>query len=188
LKTDPAIGGIFFLYCLIFFDWKIDRQISEKKPSIFVIMKSNNLLPNEKIRLVDFGTGAYNEMIDLRYEILRKPLNLTFTEEQLAAEKNFYHLGYYLDDVLVGCLMLTPEENGKIKMKQVAVAANTQRIGIGAKLVNAAEAFAKEKGFQIMYCHARDLAVPFYEKLGYNKIGEMFIQVTIPHYYMEKEL
>ena len=35
---------------------------------------------------VEFATPEYDETIALRYKILREPLGLEFTEEQLAAE------------------------------------------------------------------------------------------------------
>ncbi len=143
---------------------------------------------HEKVKLFQYGSTEYNDAIALRYEILRKPLNLQFTFEQLAAEKHNYHFGYYIDDKLIACLMLVPEAGGNIKMKQVAVANEWQRKGIGAKLVLVAEEFAVENGFNLIYCNARDSAVPFYKKSGYTIKGEMFAEVSIPHYYMEKKL
>ena len=143
---------------------------------------------NDSISLIEYASKEYDDVIKLRYEILRKPLNLHFTAEQLAAEKDYFHLGYFQEDKLIACLMLVPEENGKMKMKQVAVENESQGKGIGAKLVNAAEKFASGKGFIIMYCHARDTAVPFYEKLNYTRVGEMFDEVSIPHWEMEKEI
>jgi predicted GNAT family N-acyltransferase len=36
--------------------------------------------------------------------------------------------------------------------------------------------------------HARKSAAAFYEKLGYQIIGDAFEEVTIPHYEMQKNL
>ncbi|MEO8175011.1 MAG: GNAT family N-acetyltransferase [Sediminibacterium sp.] len=36
--------------------------------------------------------------------------------------------------------------------------------------------------------HARESAVGFYEKHGYKVVGDEFVEVTIPHFIMEKEL
>jgi predicted GNAT family N-acyltransferase len=36
--------------------------------------------------------------------------------------------------------------------------------------------------------HARNNSIGFYEKVGYKKKGDEFIEVTIPHYVMEKML
>jgi len=141
-----------------------------------------------QIGVVNFGSQLYDEIIELRYEVLRKPLGLFFTDAQLAAERDYFHFGAFDGDALVGTLQLVPEAHGRMKMKQVAVQQERQGEGIGALLVEAAEIFAREKGFITMYCHARDLAVPFYEKLGYLRVGEMFEEVTIPHFEMEKHL
>ncbi len=35
------------------------------------------------IKQIDHGTKEYKQMIDLRYEILRKPLHLSFESDQL---------------------------------------------------------------------------------------------------------
>jgi predicted GNAT family N-acyltransferase len=71
-------------------------------------------------------------------------------------------------------------------MRQVAVAAAMQGKGVGARLVAASEDFAKEHGFQKITLHARETAVLFYERIGYQKIGERFEEVGIPHFKMEK--
>jgi predicted GNAT family N-acyltransferase len=140
------------------------------------------------LREIIFQSVEYDKEVQLRYHVLRKPLGLNYTAEQLAAENAWWHLGYFEGDVLQACLILVPENDGKIKMKQVAVDEKLQGQGIGAKMVLAAEQFAAEKGFNLMYCHARDTAAPFYEKLGYLKKGDMFEEVTIPHWEMEKPL
>ncbi|OWY21076.1 GNAT family N-acetyltransferase [Sphingobacteriales bacterium UPWRP_1] len=139
---------------------------------------------------IAYGSEQYRQTIQHRDEILRKPLHLHFTEEQLAAENEQVHLACFdaESEKLLACLILVPEANRKIKMRQVAVAANLQRQGIGQKLVAFAENWAVQAGFSIIHCHARDTAVPFYLKLGYHIEGNPFTEVTILHYYMEKQL
>jgi GNAT superfamily N-acetyltransferase len=73
-------------------------------------------------------------------------------------------------------------------MRQVAIEPEWQGKGIGRRLVEYAEQFARDTGFTTMYCHARDLAVPFYKKMNYHTVGEPFVEVTIVHYGMEKGL
>ncbi len=139
--------------------------------------------------LIDFGTPAYDEVVKLRDDILRKPLGLAFTPEYLAAEYDMFHLACYTDKhELIGCLILAPQENNDIKMRQVAVHEDCQGKGIGQFMVADSERIAKEKGFTKMTLHARDTAVPFYLKLKYKKKGRAFKEVGIKHYKMEKEL
>lgn len=148
----------------------------------------NNNLNQNIIKLIRYGSEEYKAAIALRYEVLRKPLNLKFTEAQLASENNKYHIGCFSQNTLIAYLMLEPLEELKIKMKQVVVLPSKQNSGVGTQLIKYAERFAIEKRFKLICCNARISAVPFYIKSGYEKIGEEFIEVTIPHFYMEKVL
>jgi GNAT superfamily N-acetyltransferase len=73
-------------------------------------------------------------------------------------------------------------------MRQVAVLPQLQGQGIGTMLVQYSENLARQAGFQRMILHARETAVPFYEKLGYARVGNLFEEVTIRHWKMEKHL
>ena len=129
------------------------------------------------------------EAIRLRYEVLRRPLGIGFRAADLAAEYSDFHLGYYdAQAILRGILVLTPISGTVLKMRQVAVDTAFQRQSIGNQLVAFSEVFAKSKGFNQIVLHARDTAVPFYEKLNYTVFGEPFEEVTIPHRAMEKFL
>lgn len=138
--------------------------------------------------VVPYGSDEYRAALDLRDRLLRQPLGLRFTEEELRQDRKDYHIVTKLDEQVIGCLILTPHEDGMIKMRQVAVDEQFQRQGVGQALVEDAEFFAREKSFKTIYCHARDTAVAFYEELGYHKVGNTFISVTIEHWRMEKEL
>lgn len=141
-----------------------------------------------RIGFIDFASDAYEDTVVLRHKILREPLGLAFTEEQLSREEGDYHLAVYQDNELLACLILVDSGEGRMKMRQVAVAESSQRKGLGQIMCNFAEDFAREQKMNTIYCHARDVAVAFYEKLSYNKIGEPFEEVGITHYRMEKAL
>ena len=81
-----------------------------------------------------------------------------------------------------------PLADGDVQMRQVAVVPDLQGQGIGKALVEHSEALARRLGFRRLVLHARETAVPFYEKLGYAKLGDGFVEVTIPHWAMEKRL
>ena len=126
--------------------------------------------------------------VDLRDSILRKPLGLQFSAEELEAEKDSRHVACYRGDRLVGCLVLRPIAGSDVRMRQVAVVHELQGQGIGTALVEYAEAAARESGYCRMVLHARETAVPFYERLGYSRVGQRFEEVTIPHWAMERHL
>lgn len=138
---------------------------------------------------IAFGSPEFDDAVRLRYEVLRRPLGLEYTAEQLAAEYDQRHLAAYLDSgELVGYLNLTPVDGSTVKMRQVAVAPQSQGKGVGKALVRASEALALRLGFSRITLHARETAVPFYLSLGYTVAGQQFEEVTIPHYRMEKSL
>ena len=70
----------------------------------------------------------------------------------------------------------------------MAVQNNLQGKGIGASMMNFAENVARDAGYKKIRMHARKTAIGFYEKLGYSVIGNEFLEVSIPHYVMEKRL
>ena len=138
---------------------------------------------------IDFATPEFDETIRLRHKILREPLGMEYTAQQLAAEYDSFHLAAYDEQSrLVGCLVLLPVDELTMKMRQVAVQESQQRKGVGAEMVAASEVFARRKGCTQMILHARDVAIPFYLKLGYKKIGRAFTEVGIKHYKMVKSL
>lgn len=138
---------------------------------------------------IEFATPEYDEAVALRYEVLRKPLGLEFLPEQLAAEWSDIHLAA-VDTAgkMVAILLLTPVNDQEVKMRQVAVAPEQQGRGLGAALVAQSEEIARSMNFNRMTLHARETAVPFYLRLGYEKVGDLFEEVSIPHFKMRKTL
>ena len=137
---------------------------------------------------VPFASPAYDETVRLRDDILRKPLGLSFTAEDLALEFDSIHLACYSPKwELMACLVLVWKGND-LKMRQVAVGTDFQRRGIGQFLVAESERVAIQYGAQKMVLNARETAVPFYQKLAYFIEGDRFEEVGIPHFKMYKEL
>lgn len=140
------------------------------------------------LKIIDHGTPEYRQMVKLRDDILRKPLGLCFTAEELETEKDNMLIAAFEDDRILGCCMLLEEQPGVIRLRQMAVLNDLQGKGIGRALMNFAENLARDSGYSVLRMHARVNAVGFYEKVGYKIKGEPFIEVTIPHYVMEKIL
>jgi predicted GNAT family N-acyltransferase len=127
-------------------------------------------------------------MVDLRMEILRKPLGLSFTETDLEKEKQDILIGAFEDDELLACCVLTKIGEDTCKLRQMAVRNKIQRTGLGAAMMNYAEQLAKDAGYKKMVMNARKTAKGFYEKLGYEIKGDEFVEVTLPHFYMQKNI
>ena len=140
------------------------------------------------LKIIEFGSPSYQKMVDLRFQILRNPLGLTFNQADLDKEKDDILIGFFEDDELEGCCILTPDNKTNIRLRQMAVVSGLQGKGIGRVIMNFAENVARDRGYKVLHMHARKSAVGFYEKLGYQIVGDEFEEVTIPHYEMQKAL
>ena len=139
-------------------------------------------------REITFGSADYQNAVNLRDDILRKPLKMQFEIADLAKEKYDYHLACFENSTIIAVLFLTKIDKITIQMRQVAVRENWQNRKVGTKLVKFAETFSKEKGFSKIVLHSRKMSANFYQKLGYKTIGNEFIEINIPHIKMEKHL
>ena len=140
------------------------------------------------IKQVKFNSEDYKKTVRLRDKILRKPLGLKFSSEQLEKEVFDIHIACFMENNLVGCLILSPIDDVTIKMRQVAVDENYQGKQIGKTIVKYSEEFAIRNGIKKITLHAREVVVLFYLKLGYKIIGEQFTEIGLPHYEIEKDL
>ncbi|HTE27192.1 GNAT family N-acetyltransferase [Flavitalea sp.] len=140
------------------------------------------------LKIIDHGSPEYQQMVQLRNDILRKPLGLSFTPEELANEKDEILIAAFEDEKMLGCCMLVKSGGSTVRLRQMAVLNNLQGKGIGRALMQFAENIARDLGYKKLTMHARVTAVGFYEKLGYEVVGEMFEEVTIQHNSMEKSL
>jgi N-acetylglutamate synthase-like GNAT family acetyltransferase len=68
----------------------------------------------------------------------------------------------------------------------MAVHPDCQGQKVGSKFVKFLESEAINLGASEIYLHARDVALPFYQKLGYKAIGDQFVIVGINHHEMYK--
>ena len=140
------------------------------------------------LKIIDFGTPEYRQMIKMREDILRKPLGLTFSTDEIENEKDNLFIAAFEDESMLGCCMIVEMDPRKARLRQMAVLNNLQGKGIGRALIQFAENLARDHGYKIMSMHARKPTVPFFEKMGYKVTGPEFIEITIPHFEMEKEL
>jgi predicted GNAT family N-acyltransferase len=144
--------------------------------------------PDMALKQIDHGSKEYKQMVALRTEILRKPLGLNFSDDELAKEKEDILIGAFDEDKILACCLLTKIDNTTIKLRQMAVQNNLQGKGIGASMMSFAETVARDKGYKKLMMHARNTAIGFYEKFDFKVKGNEFIEVNVPHHVMEKRL
>ena len=134
------------------------------------------------------GSAHYALALALREAVLRQPLGLSLSEEELSDDKLRTHFCAVENGEVVGCVSLRPLDDGSLQLKQMAVREERRLAGIGAALVARAEAWARDRDMATMMMHARIGAEGFYARLGYRTEGPIFEENTIPHVKMTKRL
>ena len=140
-----------------------------------------------EFKQIDHGSSNWRKAVELRENILRKPLGTHFTDEELKEEQNHVQIVGFIDDELKACAVLVPEGT-HLKMQRVAVDAHLRNLNVGSEMMAFCEQYAKSEGYETVYCHARDSAVNFYLKNGYTGVGDYFPEDGIPHLKMEKRM
>ncbi len=141
-----------------------------------------------EIKIVPHYSKDYWKCVRLRDKILREPINLMFSEEELYLEHDQIHVGVFEEEVVVGCFSLVKVSEQELKMRQVCVDISKQQTGIGKKMMTYCEQWAKENNYEVITCHARESAISYYQKFGYAREGKLFREVSLPHSKMKKSL
>lgn len=139
-------------------------------------------------QFITTNTPTYEQVLALRQLVLRAPLGMNLMEEDLRDEVHQVIAVAFVADAVVGCLMAKELPGGRWKLRQMAVDPSYQLKGIGGGLMAFMEAAANARGIAFIELHARETAVGFYEKLGYEVSGEQFKEVGIPHWFMQKNM
>jgi ribosomal protein S18 acetylase RimI-like enzyme len=131
----------------------------------------------------------FNQYYYLRWEILRKPFEKPIGSEQDELEAESFHRMCVIDGkiVAVGRLHFNSENEAQIRF--MAVHPRFQKQGIGLELVKEFEKLAKAKNCSNIILYARDYALQFYQKLGYETIKKShMLYGQLQHYLMRKIL
>ena len=135
------------------------------------------------------------ETYPVRHLVLRvgKPIETgVFDGDNLLSTQ---HFACFDGEISIGVVSVFDNEleifSGKnqFQLRGMAVLDHYQKKGIGNQLILCAEDYIKTQKGNLIWFNARIIAVPFYEKLGYQKTGNAFNIGDIgAHFVMFKEL
>jgi GNAT superfamily N-acetyltransferase len=136
------------------------------------------------------------DIMQLRVAVLRKGTPATDCNYPEDTYPDVVHFGIIHEGTAIATsswfMKECPEKPGvtAMQLKGMAVAENLQGAGIGALLIDAGVALAKERGATIAWARARDSAMGFYERLGFTSTGEGFIDgpTAMPHHIVVRSL
>lgn len=105
------------------------------------------------------------------------------------------HLGAFVEDDLVGIISVYPQSHPQVdaskawRIRGMATLPSVRGLGLGMSLLQAAEAHVAQQQGAVLWANARLSAMGFYERAGYQKLGELFEMPNIgPHYVIQKML
>lgn len=79
------------------------------------------------------------------------------------------------------------KKDGEWQLGRVAVAKDARHQHLATEMLQRVHAFLQNRGVRDLHCHAQLTAEPFYEKLGYEKQGPIFLEGGIKHIAMIKK-
>ncbi|WP_162810450.1 bifunctional GNAT family N-acetyltransferase/hotdog fold thioesterase [Vibrio cholerae] len=115
-----------------------------------------------------------NKYFHFRWQMLREPWRMPIGSERDEYDSMSHHRmivdsrGY---PMAIGRLYITPDCEGQIRY--MAVKANRRSKGMGSLILVALESLARQEGAKRLVCNAREDAIPFYAKNGFERRGEL---------------
>jgi GNAT superfamily N-acetyltransferase len=137
----------------------------------------------------------YKATFAVRYPVLRdgKPIESCYFEGDDSPTSS--HFGLFLDKKIIGVASIFKNKNSifnsenQFQIRGMAILPEFQKHGFGKDLMKYCEDYIKCQNGILIWFNARENAVSFYEKLGYNIIGTPFLIEDIGiHYIMKKEI
>lgn len=132
--------------------------------------------------------SEFAQYYGLRWRILRAPWKQPQGSEKDAIEQDCHHVTACTDaGEIVGIGRLQFNSAAEAQIRYMAVEPEHEGRGIGRQVVAALEAIASDHGRRLIVLDAREPAVGFYQKLGYEVTAKSYLLFDcIRHHRMEK--
>ena len=112
-----------------------------------------------------------------------------FTDEFDKIDVTAAHLVLFVrEEPAAGCRVFWDEDMAQFILGRVAVLQQYRGNGLGAAILQAAEAYTREQGGKELHLHAQCRITAFYEACGYDQYGEIEDDQGCPHIWMRKSL
>jgi predicted GNAT family N-acyltransferase len=134
------------------------------------------------------GDEEVRAALALRHEVFVVEQRVPLADELDGLDADALHLVAIDEEgAVVGTCRLV-DEGATTKLGRMAVAAEARRRGLAGRLLDEAEARARDRGAERIALAAQTGALALYERAGYTGYGERFLDAGIEHLMMEKRL
>jgi len=129
----------------------------------------------------------YEDALAVRFAVFVEEQGVPKDLEVDEHEDEAVHFVAYLDGDPVGAARLRGQ-SGDAKVERVAVLPAHRGEGHGAEVMREVEGVAAAREYDRVVLHAQTRSAGFYDRLGYERVGEEFEEAGIPHVEMRKPL
>lgn len=140
-----------------------------------------------KVEIVCWPSPLFEVANDLRFHVLHEPFGVTRDDQWNDEDPLSHHVVALADGDLIGYARLIEQDGGLGQVRQVCVAPAWERRRVGTALIQRALELAADLGLAPVWLNARVTAIPFYERLGFVVVSEVFAtpRTYLPHVRME---
>ncbi len=126
----------------------------------------------------------------LRWEILREPWDqpegTEFGEDE---DKALHYMVLDEEERVMAVGRMHPINDETVQFRYMGVSEKMRGKGVGKLILSAMEKHAAKLGYKDVFLHARETAVPFYQKSGYSMLEKTYLLFeSIQHYSMNKSI
>ncbi|MDB4474282.1 GNAT family N-acetyltransferase [Opitutaceae bacterium] len=132
--------------------------------------------------------AEFESYYELRWQVLRALWKMPRGSERDEFENVAHHRAVFTNDTAIAAGRLHQVDSAVAQIRAMAVDPAYQKQGLGSQILNALESVARDQGLEKVKLHARDEAVPFYQKHGYEVVGPGPFSWGIKHFEMSKQL
>lgn len=136
----------------------------------------------------DIESDIFLDSVAIRHDVFIEeqayPPNSDIDDLEVASE----HLVLYEGGHALATARLYHVETDVFRIERVAVRARERQRGLGSRLIEELENKVKTRPASEIILKSEGLAIKFYQKLGYKKVGDIFYEYEQPHQLMKKTL
>ena len=136
----------------------------------------------------DTMSGIYLDAVKIRHKVFVQEQQVPLSREIDKDEAYAIHFVLYDQGEPLATARLLPIDENQVKLQRMAVLKQARGRGLGEKVLEEAERFAKEQGFKEITLGAQLTARLFYENSGFTAYGPVFQDAGIDHIAMTKDL
>ncbi len=133
-----------------------------------------------------YGLDGYEAAKGIRQKVFCTEQQIPFDKDE--NDENAWHIVGYDKDRLIAAARLYQIGEGIFKIGRVCVDKDYRKMYIGDTLLRTLEDKAVNLKGWLIKISSQECSVGFYEKEGYKKVGDSYLEADMPYFMLEKDL